>query len=303
MDVCRGCGRPTQHGWCGFCADERATSAQAPTSRPYPGHDPYALFSDAPEAHHPPGGTTHDASQPSADAARGTTRGLVVGVVAAGAVVAIACIVGLWLLLGNPRGGGDGDTAIPAATVPPSPVTSSTTPDPAPTSVVTITQTVAPSPVTPAPPTTSEAVQEPVAGSATVQEFERYYPLGRGDQGYVVETLQELLTWRGVRTYVDGDFGAATERSVRQWQAQQGLAVTGVVDDTTWDSLVPKLRLGASGDGVAALQRLLTNRGHSIVIDGDFGTQTLGAVKDFQQARGIVVDGIVGPQTWAALLA
>jgi murein L,D-transpeptidase YcbB/YkuD len=35
--------------------------------------------------------------------------------------------------------------------------------------------------------------------------------------------------------------------------------------------------------------------------DGQFGTLTTNAVKDFQRKKGLSVDGIVGPQTWHAL--
>jgi peptidoglycan hydrolase-like protein with peptidoglycan-binding domain len=33
-------------------------------------------------------------------------------------------------------------------------------------------------------------------------------------------------------------------------------------------------------------------------VDGIFGHQTEGGVKALQQARGLTVDGIVGPNTW-----
>src|SRR6185503_6253563 len=37
-------------------------------------------------------------------------------------------------------------------------------------------------------------------------------------------------------------------------------------------------------------------------IDGDFGTTTESLVKEFQRSEGLEVDGVVGEQTWAALL-
>ena len=36
-------------------------------------------------------------------------------------------------------------------------------------------------------------------------------------------------------------------------------------------------------------------------IDGDFGTATEAAVKQFQKDHGLTADGICGPKTWAAL--
>lgn len=38
-----------------------------------------------------------------------------------------------------------------------------------------------------------------------------------------------------------------------------------------------------------------------LVSDGDFGSLTRNAVKDYQYYNGLTVDGIVGPQTWGSL--
>ena len=62
------------------------------------------------------------------------------------------------------------------------------------------------------------------------------------------------------------------------------------------------LRKGSSGDEVEELQVLLNARyGAGLEADGDFGTKTEAAVKSFQKAHGLTIDGIVGPKTWAAL--
>jgi peptidoglycan hydrolase-like protein with peptidoglycan-binding domain len=53
----------------------------------------------------------------------------------------------------------------------------------------------------------------------------------------------------------------------------------------------------------AALQYLLRNQGfYRGKIDGLFGTQTAERVRAFQRAKGLRVDGVVGPQTWPRLL-
>ena len=58
------------------------------------------------------------------------------------------------------------------------------------------------------------------------------------------------------------------------------------------------------GDDIKALQAMLNVLGYDCgAVDGIFGDKTKSGVIAFQQAKGLVVDGIVGPLTKAALLA
>ncbi|MBB6039694.1 penicillin-insensitive murein endopeptidase [Phytomonospora endophytica] len=58
---------------------------------------------------------------------------------------------------------------------------------------------------------------------------------------------------------------------------------------------------GNRGADVLTIQYLLQHHGQSVTADGVFGSGTTTAVRAFQTAKGLGVDGIVGPQTWAAL--
>jgi hypothetical protein len=87
--------------------------------------------------------------------------------------------------------------------------------------------------------------------------------------------------------------------------AVRAQAVTPPVDIRS-SSCPANIVEGDSGTCVVALQDLLSNWGYyadlgSSGADGSFGAHTLAAVKAFQAAAGIGVDGQVGPQTKAAL--
>ncbi|NGN68403.1 peptidoglycan-binding protein [Streptomyces sp. A7024] len=63
----------------------------------------------------------------------------------------------------------------------------------------------------------------------------------------------------------------------------------------------PTQSAGDRGTDVLAIQYLLQAKGKTVPTDGVFGSSTTTAVKEVQQAAGIGVDGIVGPNTWGKL--
>lgn len=53
---------------------------------------------------------------------------------------------------------------------------------------------------------------------------------------------------------------------------------------------------------VKSMQYLLSAHGAHLSVDGIFGAQTDAAVRAFQGSHGLVVDGVVGEQTWLKLI-
>src|SRR5690625_1344697 len=130
-----------------------------------------------------------------------------------------------------------------------------------------------------------------------------------GARGAAVKHLQTRLNAHGASLAVDGVFGSATLRAVKNHQSASRIGVDGVVGPKTWNTLnasgssssQPKLRQGDRGQAVRTLQTKLNERGASLAVDGSFGPATRTAVRSLQSAAGISVDGVVGPQTWNAL--
>jgi peptidoglycan hydrolase-like protein with peptidoglycan-binding domain len=152
----------------------------------------------------------------------------------------------------------------------------------------------------------------------------------QGDSGLEVTALQQRLKELGYfNTNVTGYFGPVTERAVAKFQQDKGLEVDGVVGTKTQASLgtqstqaslseepesssisesesssePPKsvLQLGDRGKQVSSIQKRLSIAGFSSSDNGVFDRATQEAVEQFQKAKGLKVDGVVGKQTLAAL--
>lgn len=61
------------------------------------------------------------------------------------------------------------------------------------------------------------------------------------------------------------------------------------------------IRQGADGGGVYLLQTLLKAAGYNLDLDGQFGGQTDYCLKQYQEEKGLTIDGICGPKTWTAI--
>ena len=112
----------------------------------------------------------------------------------------------------------------------------------------------------------------------------------------------------------DATFSLELERAVRSFQQRRGLLVDGIVGPQTFRALeAARWNLGdrillhtpghlMDGDDVAALQERLLSLGFPCGrVDGVFGWQTDGALRQLQRGVGLRADGLAGPQTLRAL--
>lgn len=103
-----------------------------------------------------------------------------------------------------------------------------------------------------------------------------------------VDTRTSKAFWYGQKQQRRDTFGGAVEKPV------QNVNVA-----------LPILKMGSTGAAVKALQRLLIHNGYSCGgkgADGDFGKGTAAALRRYQSAYGLTVDGVCGLEVWCKIL-
>ncbi|HVF10131.1 MAG TPA: peptidoglycan-binding protein [Abditibacteriaceae bacterium] len=119
---------------------------------------------------------------------------------------------------------------------------------------------------------------------------------------YEIPLLQSLLNFRGVSVEVDGDFGPQTEAAVKKFQRTHGLKADGIAGPQTLQKLIVRLKRGAKGEIVHAVQDSLVGEVDTVQDRfgkeaGSFGFETEKDVRELQAHAGLTVDGIIGPET------
>lgn len=174
--------------------------------------------------------------------------------------------------------------------------------------------------------------------SALPEEIRDRYPgaaLTFGSSGAPVDKMQAMLNaaaevYTSINTLTrDGIFGQNSANAVRRFQRQFNLSADGVIGQNTWNEIVnvnnllrartppavdppypgQPLGVGSRGDDVRFVQSYMTRVGgfHSAgfpaaAVDGAFGSSTRALVTAFQRYYNLNADGVVGPNTWNAMV-
>lgn len=136
-----------------------------------------------------------------------------------------------------------------------------------------------------------------------------------GDRSTAIELISNTLLRLGFITTPSDIFDEKLTQGIKAFQQERGLTATGVINEITARSLEEaRFKLGdrvlslnsasiMRGDDVSNLQDRLIQMGFNCgKVDGVYGVNTEGAVREFQKSVGILSDGRCGPATLISLM-
>ena len=132
-----------------------------------------------------------------------------------------------------------------------------------------------------------------------------------------VKDVQRMLRDLGYRVgFLDGQISKGLRIAIKDFQKKNNLGVNGRVDSNTFKEMqsrsgqhkITQQNIAKSAKGrkpyqdIKKVQSLLKTAGYySGDIDGRMGTQTIDAIKKFQQDNDLKPDGVMGSRTWRKL--
>ena len=143
---------------------------------------------------------------------------------------------------------------------------------------------------------------------------------GKGISGHIgiIEKVvgNKYQTIEGNTSSTSDDNGGAVMRRTRPLSVVRciirpkydGVTATSSKEVKTVKVELPVLKQGSKGRSVGVLQTLLKalgykdQYGNALDVDNDFGKKTAYALKKFQKAKGLTVDGVCGEKSWSKLL-
>lgn len=143
--------------------------------------------------------------------------------------------------------------------------------------------------------------------------------LKKGMKGDDVKYIQESLISLGHscgKKGADGSFGSDTEKAVKSFQKDKKLTQDGIVGKKTWNAIeaaksstvryTKVLKKGSKGKDVRYMKDCLFalsyyKKSITKISNDTFGDDTVEAVKKFQKANQLTVDGQIGKVTWNAI--
>lgn len=147
---------------------------------------------------------------------------------------------------------------------------------------------------------------------ALFSENAKEYVMQNGDEGDNVEAVQQRLYELGYlgKSSVTGTFGEKTTEAVKAFQTSNGLKADGKAGDKTFEKLYDTdvvgnfFRKGDTSEEIKQYQEKLVKLGYlssTYSVKGKMDSDTVDALKTFQEVNGIIADGCLGVVTMELL--